>query len=158
MSMDRSGEGTASGGSGTFVGARVRNSANIALTTNVVTDLTFDTEDFDTDTIHSLVSNTGRLTCVTAGKYLIHGLVWFAANATSYRFVNIKVNGATNIASIQVDPTSVASVETAVEVTTTYDLIATDYVTLQAYQNTGGSLNILALANRSPVFEMFRIG
>ena len=68
------------------VGARVYNSTDFThnSTGNWVA-VTFDTERFDTDTIHSTSTNTSRLTINTGGKYLIGGAVTFTANATGQR-------------------------------------------------------------------------
>ncbi|KKL75014.1 hypothetical protein LCGC14_2059110, partial [marine sediment metagenome] len=75
------------------IGARVTNSAAITLTTTTDTGLTFDQEDYDTDTIHDTGSNTNRLTATTAGKYIITGAARFAANATGTRRLGIRLNG-----------------------------------------------------------------
>ena len=45
--------------------------------------------------MHSTVSNTGRITATTAGKYLIGGHIEFAANATGLRELYIRLNGTT---------------------------------------------------------------
>ena len=50
-------------------GARVYNTGNLTITNATETALTYNSEHFDTDTIHDTGSNTSRLTCKTAGKY-----------------------------------------------------------------------------------------
>lgn len=45
---------------------------NPDLTTNTWTLLSWDTEDADTEAIHSTVTNTSRLTAVTAGRYQVY--------------------------------------------------------------------------------------
>ena len=62
-----------------MVGARVHNSANISVSDSTWTSMTFDSERYDTDSIHSTASNTSRLTCVTAGKYLIIATLFLVA-------------------------------------------------------------------------------
>ena len=58
----------------TDIGARVYNDANISIPDNTETAVTFNTEEWDTDTIHDPSTNPERLTAKTAGKYLGHVL------------------------------------------------------------------------------------
>ena len=140
---------------GGVIAARVHNSANISLSNSTVTTLTFDSERFDTDTIHSTSTNTGRLTTKTAGKYLISATVQFATNTTGKRTLRLRVNGSTPIA----DTAITASGDSRdVTITTLWDLAADDYVELQALQDSGGALNVEAESNSSPEFMMARIG
>src|SRR3989304_1047524 len=141
---------------GGIIGARVYNSANISTTSGVAAVLTFDSERFDTDGIHSTSSNTSRLTCVTAGKYIITGNVMWASNTVGRRQLKIVLNGATTIAFM--DETAHQTFEHAETITTIYDLAVGDYVELHAYQDSTGLLNVLNSANSSPEFSMMRIG
>jgi len=52
-------------------GCRLTNSASQALPASTITFLTFDTERFDTDNMHSPTVNTGRITIQTAGVYMV---------------------------------------------------------------------------------------
>jgi hypothetical protein len=139
----------------TALGARVYNDANISINNDTTTTLTYNSERFDDDTIHSTASNTGRLTCVHAGTYLITANVCFAANATGCRMVLFLLNGATEIARHRVSAASAGA--TVLSLTTTYKLAATDYVQCRGYQNSGGALNVEYQANYSPTFGMVRI-
>jgi len=139
---------------GDVIRARVRNSANLTIGTGAWTSLTFDSERWDTDGIHSTVSNTGRLTCVTEGTYSIIGNVRFASNATGYRAVRIYLNGATVIAEVFLP--AVSGQPTVMAVGTQYELDAGDYVELQVLQNSGGDLNVEVAAAYSPEFMMGR--
>lgn len=143
---------------GRFVGARAYNSGNLTIATATATVLTLDSERWDTDTIHSTSSNTGRLTCNTAGYYAIWGSVYWAASATSYRQVNIQLNGTTNIVVVRDETNTISSDPMMQDISTVYQLSATDYVELVVRQETGGNLNITAAANYSPEFAMHRIG
>jgi hypothetical protein len=137
---------------------RVYNDANISIPDNTLTVLTFNTERFDTGALHSTSANTSRLTCVTAGKYLITGNVQWAFNATGDRMLEVLLNGATSIAKQQVEPVSGTNLLTVQVVTTVYHLAAADYVELRVYQNSGGALNAQVAANYSPEFGMSFIG
>ena len=137
-------------------GARVYNSANISVPNENQTALTFDSERYDTDTIHDLVTNTGYLTCVTAGKYIISGSLRYATNSNGQRQTSIRLNGTTYIAANKSDACS--SGRTSVSVNTIYILAVDDYVELMALQNRGGALNVEVVGNFSPEFSIQRIG
>lgn len=138
------------------VGARVHNNAPITLTTGVPTALTFNSERFDSGSVHSTSVNTSRLTAPVAGTYDIKGHASFAANATGVRNLDIRLNGTTVIAS-QLQPAA-SGIITTVSVPTTYQLAANDYVELVAFQSSGGDLNVNAAGNYSPEFVMYRLG
>jgi hypothetical protein len=134
--------------------ARVYNNANISHATSATFQaLTFNSERWDSDEIHSTSSNTGRLTCNTAGLYLITGHIEFAANATGNRGARIRLGGSTNIASA-LRPAATGGDISDVSVAVTYRLAETEYVELLSYQSSGGALNVLSSANFSPEFSM----
>jgi hypothetical protein len=140
-------------------GARVHNAADITVSNSSNQYLTFDSELFDTDTIHDVGSNTGRLTAKTAGKYIIgfHGV--FAAHATGYREATLQVNHTTAIADVVLYPGGANQVR--LNLTTVYDLAQNDYVEVYVYQNSGGNLTLYGnntTPNYSPHFWMQRIG
>lgn len=102
--------------------------------------VTFDTEDIDNDNMHSTVTNTERLTAVTAGRYELGGGVSYPANGTGTResdwFVNSTVvNGGG--ASI---PGSAAAALYVASRSISVFLNVGDFVTLGAFQNSGGAL------------------
>jgi hypothetical protein len=132
---------------------RVYHSANQVITNNTFAALAFNTERFDTDVIHDTSTNNSRLTCKTAGKYQITGHALFAANATGYRQIAIRLGGATYLAA-QGIPSIGASDDHNLSVTTLYSLAVNDYVELMAFQTSGAGLNVLASGNFSPEFGM----
>lgn len=134
---------------------RVYNTAAIVLTTGVAKVLTFDSERWDTASIHSTSANTSRLTAPIFGLYAGVGHVRFAASAVGIREISVSVNGATTIA-IQDVPALAAGV-TIMSIPFEYELAAGDYVELVAFQNSGGNLNVEVAANYSPEFAMSRI-
>jgi hypothetical protein len=138
------------------VGARVYNSANISLAHGAEVVLTFDSERYDTDTIHSTSTNTERLTCQTAGVYLIIASVQIQGNAGgAARQVMIRLNGTTNLCNTR---QVFNAADSNLSVSTIYELSATDYVTVVCYQDSGGALNAEAAGNIAPEFMMQRIG
>jgi hypothetical protein len=135
---------------------RVYRSTNQSITTATSTAITFNSERFDTDAMHDVVTNTDRITINTAGLYVISGNVTFDTSATGIRELTIELNGTTAIARLSVgnrsDNYNIASVTCA------YKLAATDFVKLVVYQTSGGALNVLSQANFSPEFSAVWVG
>lgn len=134
--------------------ARVYRTSNQSINDSTLTAIAFDSEAFDTDTIHDTVSNTERLTCKTAGKYQINGTLLWASNAVGYRSVYIYLNGAATIA-VQQGPT-ISGISVFQTVSTIYDLAVNDYVELRGFQTSGGALNV-TFQTGLPAFQMARV-
>ncbi len=139
----------------TAISARAYNSGFQTLTTSTDTTLLFDSERWDTDTIHSTTTNTGRLTCNTAGIYTIAANVSFANNATGLRLVKIVLNGATVICLDM--RAALSGSDTHMALSTQYNLAAGDYVECVAWQSSGGNLNTVVTGNASSEFSMVRV-
>lgn len=137
--------------------ARAYHNAAQSISSGVSTALAFNSERYDTDTIHDTSTNNSRLTCKTAGVYQITGHVEWAANATGYRNAVIRIGGSTEIAN-QLVPAMTGGIVTGQTVTATYTLAVNDYVELVVSQNSGSSINVQSSANYSPEFEMVRLG
>ena len=135
---------------------RAYNDAAIAIPNNSSTALTFNSERWDTDTIHDTSTNPGRLTCTTAGIYHIYGHLDIAGDATGYRSATIRLNGTTIIAAVTLDANGTDPVR--ISISTEYSLAATNYLEISLYQNSGGDLNVNATANYSPEFGMTYLG
>ncbi len=130
---------------------RVYNSAAIShATSGTAQALTFNSERYDTDTMHSTSVNTGRITFTTAGTYDLFATVAWAANVTGFRQIYFRLNGTTIIAIASVMAITSAGEQTFQSLATTYAFAATDYVELVANQNSGGALNVVAVGNYSP--------
>ena len=137
--------------------ARVWNNGNIDPATSSWVTLTFDSERFDTDTVHSTVANTSRLTIPTNGDglYLIGGQVNFDASGTTTgeraMGVRILLNGATVLAeNLDVHSSVSGGSDLDVQIVTLYSLAATNYVELQVY--TVLDVDVQLVANTSPEF------
>ena len=122
--------------------------------------LNFNTETYDTDGFHDTVTNNTRLTVPSgkAGKYRIYGLVECASNATAHRSCNLRVNGATYIASVTQPAVTGVSNVTELYVATEYTLAVGDYVEFGVYQASGGALNSASNSDYSPCFGMSLLG
>ena len=144
----------------TNVGARVYNSAAISIPNNTATILTFNSERYDTDGLHSVSVNTDRLTCTRSGVHLISASIQFAAAAGGrrqlYFVVTPLLGGAAAVAAEQRTPIGVTAAD-QITISAIYSLSAGDYVQLVAYQNSGGALNVDAAPNYSPEFMMHRL-
>lgn len=139
----------------TDIGCRVYNSANISIANNTSASPTFDSERYDSDDMHSLVTNPGRITFTRAGKHLVIAHMQFASNATGIRQTIIRLNGTTNLAAVTTN--AVNGGATDLNVSTVYDFAINDFVDVVVYQNSGGALNISAAANYSPEFSAQRL-
>ncbi|NQW23332.1 MAG: hypothetical protein HQ475_07805 [SAR202 cluster bacterium] len=142
-------------GSGSDISARVYHSVNQSITNATDTALAFDSERWDTDVIHDTVTNNSRLTCKTAGKYIIVGSVRWTSNVTGVRNTFIRLNGTTWLA-FNMPDTNQGNVH-AITVSTIYDLAVNDYIELMVHQTSGGALNLEATGNYSPEFMMAKV-
>jgi hypothetical protein len=138
------------------IGARVYNNANLSIPDSSYTVLTFNSERYDTDDIHDTTANTSRLTCKTAGKFLIVAGIEFSGIATGRRIVRFLLNNVYEIVKFELGLSS-ANVFRATT-TTIYDLQVNDYLEVSVYQSSGAALDVLALGYYSPEFMIQRIG
>ena len=117
-------------------------------TTNMSTSGTasvilFDTEQYDTDSMHSTSSNTSRITCNAAGLYVVEATLGFAANATGFRRLDLRKNGgATPFAAVS--HAAAPTLSTGVSVTAEVQLSVGDYIEMFGTQTSGGALASVA--------------
>ena len=121
-------------------GARVYNSGNESISSGVATALTFDSEQFDTHAVHSVVSNTSQLVAVQGGVYTICGNVLWAGNSSGERTLQIRLNGSSILAGQQEDSVDTNPLPQAVA--TVYKAQVMDYFELVVTQTSGGPLNV----------------
>lgn len=121
---------------------RVYNAGANTLTTAVALALTFASEVYDNDGIHSTSVNTERLTCQTDGIYRAFASIQFAANATGVRQVSIRKNGTTDMVAHSANANSAGAHTIALGTEVT--LAVGDYLTCLAFQTSGGGLNVIA--------------
>lgn len=137
---------------------RVKRSGAQTIANSTNTDITWDQEDWDTDSMHSTSSNTNRLTCPTGmdGDWHVSFYVTWAQNAVGTRAVWFLVNGANpRWAGIET-VNSTASYGVAQAGGSVVRLAAGDYVTLQVVQFSGG--NLACINDVQNYFAMTRIG
>lgn len=139
------------------IGCRLSNSADITTTSGATKDLTFDTEYFDTDNMHSTATNTDRITVNTAGKYIVVGHARWENADNGRRQIAFVLNGVTFLAVQALGAVPSASLFSMQSLSTFYDFSADDYITMQVIQTSGSSLDVLAVGDYSPVFGAWRL-
>ena len=122
--------------------AFVYQTATTTTTTSATSTILFDTEQYDTDTMHSTSSNTGRITATTTGLYHVTGQICMASNATGTRTILIIKNGTTTLASDRLH--SVVATNAYLDTACDVQLTAGDYVELAMIQTSGGNLATVA--------------
>lgn len=121
------------------------------------TALTFNTEAWDDDEMHSLVTTTDRLAIHTAGVYLIGAQVRFAANMIGTREMQIRMNGSTTLALADCLATAQANGLVYLNLVTFWKLMVGDYLSVVVYQASGAALNVESAGACSPAFMAARI-
>lgn len=133
--------------SSAFVGCSLLNSGSYTISNATNTNLTFDTELYDTDGFHSTSANTDRITIPSGkdGKYLITAAVAFDSNATGERSMRLMKNGSTADDNNRVWAGFGSSAgNTTMTIARIVDAVAGDYFTLRVYQSSGGNRTIVA--------------
>ena len=137
------GELNVAGGGATDIRVHVKHSIDQSIPTGGGGQaIVFDTEVFDTDTMHSTVSQTSRLTINTTGTYLITCEFQFASGGTGTRQGFILLNSATVISEEIVPPDGTANDWLGTQ--TLWELTATNYVECFAFQDSGLAKNVRA--------------
>lgn len=129
----------------TDIGARVFNTLLTSIPNETDVSLSFNTERWDTDAIHNPdlsdpSARPTRLTCRTAGTYLMFGHISFAPNATGRRYIAIRANGGQDLALQSTAALPMGS--TVLSVVTVTTLAVNDYVELYVRQGSGGPLDV----------------
>lgn len=142
----------------TIPACRAFNSTPFSVPDSTFTAVTFDSERFDTDDIHSDGTNTSRFTCNTPGIYLLGFNAAFATNPANDAYCGLRLNGSTFIgfSGVVLDPVSAHA--SIAFVTTVFGLAAADYVEAIAYQSSGSAINLSASGDYSPEAFMVRVG
>jgi hypothetical protein len=135
------------GSSATLVAVRAYNDGAQAIPNNASTAITFNTNAFDSNSVHSTATNPSRFTVPVGlgGKWRISYKVCFAANATGVRISFLRKNGVDdthNIIGSAVFMPPNGTLNTTNTTTITENLVAGDYVELFIYQTSGGALNV----------------
>lgn len=119
---------------------RVYRTTTQSINNNTLTAVTFDAERFDTDTMHSTVTNTGRITFTTAGIYVVSFSGGLAA-ASDYTLVEmmIRKNGSSILANSTMGTWANATDGPQCATTTIYKFAAADYVEALVFHVNSGA-------------------
>lgn len=133
------------GGAAAFAGASVYTSSAVSIPNGTLTTVTWNAEDFDTNSYHSTSVNTGRLTVPSAGKYLINVMIgWDTTANTTTKTISLRKNGSDILKSNGLGTGSDYQSQNLQYIASAS---ASDYFEVLAYQVTGGAINILQNAN-----------
>lgn len=127
---------------------RVYNTTTQTIPNAALTTLTFNSERWDSQAMHSTVSNTSRLTVASgwAGQYLFGAHVSWAVSSGTDRGIWILLNGGTILIG-GTSETGTGALNSSMEITTLYSAVAGDFFDLQVYQASGGNLATWAGSN-----------
>jgi hypothetical protein len=133
---------------------RVTRTVNQTIHSDTFTKLNFNSEYYDTASIHSNSSNISRLTAPVSGIYEVTAqLHWGPALFGGERALILLKNGA-DIAEHAVHADTAASNAPDTNVTTMVRLAAGDFVEAEVHQTSGADVTILPRPDFSPVFSM----
>lgn len=132
-------------GTNSFRGCEAYISANVSTSDSSFKTINLNTENFDTDTIHSNVTNNSRLTVPSGATYVrLYAQIGWATNSTGKRTIVIQKNGSSNYngyLSTSGDAGSggviYLNVQGIVQVT------GGDYFEMLAFQSSGGALDVI---------------
>jgi hypothetical protein len=135
---------------------RLTHNANQNVVSGTPKVLDFNTEAYDTDTMHDPATNPSRITCKTAGKYALSACAIFDATAfAGIRRLYFQLNGSTYIAVSGEEGT--VGKYSILSIATDYLLAVNNWVELVA-EVSGGNGAIVAAGAYSPVFCAHQIG
>jgi hypothetical protein len=127
-------------GAGAVIAVRAEKSGTQSLTTATETTITSWTE--TQDSTSSFDASTGVFTAPVAGTYKIDGVIAIGSNATGFRYAAVFKNGA--IYNYGPGTAPPASNDSGAVFTAQVPMIAGETLSVKAYQNSGGSLNVSA--------------
>jgi hypothetical protein len=125
----------------TFVGASAYMNTTVAIPNATNTFVAFADESFDTNSIHSTVTNNTRMTIPTgyAGKWLINGSILWQTGSSTQRSIGLYKNG--GYYGIW-DMTPASSGTQTQTMSVVLSLAVNDYIEMMVYQGSGGNLNL----------------
>jgi len=126
-----------------FSGVSVKSSALQSISNATATAVTFNQENFDTDSFHDNATNNTRITIPTGkgGYYLINGSCTLDTSATTgNHYLYVRKNGTGNALAGSLQAVNRPAIGV---VNFVANLAAGDYIELMVYQNTGSSQNTL---------------
>ena len=132
------------------IGCRAYHNTTQTIAHVTSTNFSLNAERYDTDNNHDTSSNNSRLTCKTAGKYIIVGNIEYGADIGDVRALEIYLNGETLIGYLTTNAynLSTAGFPIRMVVASIWNLVVNDWVELRGYQNSGSTITIPASTGR----------
>lgn len=135
------------------IGCRVYNSAAISVASLTLQTLTLDSSHWDTDSMHSTVTNTSRITFKHAGKYFVGGGISYSANAGgTFRGALIGLNGGITYLCRTIAPVFGGTDGVPLNLNCVYNFAVNDYIELIAYHDAGVAINVASAFPWTPEF------
>jgi hypothetical protein len=145
----------------TVPAARAYSSVNVTVADSSVNPalhiVPFNSESFDTDNLHDLTTNNGRLTATRAGIYVISANVEWCNNSLGFRTTSILLGENGVMGQSRIDAAT-DGFHTSQSVTAILDLPADAYVQLGLQQGSGGDLCTLVTSDGNPTLAMTWVG
>lgn len=132
------------------LGVRVYDSANLIIPDNTWITLTFDSERSDVHNMHSLITNTGRITFPVEGWAVVSGNIAWSNDNAGRRDFRVRLNGTDTIAQVTTR-NSGGNTNEVQALSTNYYFSQNDYVELQA-RRTSSAVRVDAIPQYSPEF------
>lgn len=136
-----------------MIGALVRRTTAQSIATATWTTIEFDAEVRDDGGLHDTGSNTGRLTAPVDGWYHVTGAAEFASNGSGGRWLRLRLNGTTIVRRIN-KLSNAGGNPDGHDISLSRYLAAGDYIELQAFQDSGGNLDVTTEDPFAPNFSM----
>lgn len=150
-------DGTGGGSSTEAPRASAYSNSSQTIPDSAWTAVAFGAERYDTDNIHSLVTNTTRFTAQTSGVYDIKANIGITTSTLSSTYVSVRLNGSTYIAT-NYPYNAAGNITQTIPVSVSYELSAGDYVEVVIWQNSGSSATVPAAGSYYPQsFSMEKI-
>ena len=133
------------GGTPTLHGCKVYANAVQAIGSGANTVITFNLEEWDTDSLHSTVSNTSRITIPTglAGKWrFAFQSFWNSSPGAGHLWLQKTSSGTTTNIRGSATVSASSTAQYTGPLVGEADLLVGDYVEVVAFQSTGGSVNL----------------
>lgn len=113
--------------------------------------VSFDTERWDTDTIHDNATNPTRLTATRAGIYLVTLNLKWDANTTGVREIHVGLGGSTSVYASDAQTANTMGGSYYQNIATVMNLAATEWVAFYVLQSSGGNLDLVSGVNGNSV-------
>jgi hypothetical protein len=131
-------------------GCRIFNDSDLSAPNATDYVLSFNSERWDTDTMHNPALNPERITINTAGVYVLSLHMQLGFDAGGYRTSFMRINGATIIGLASI--VGSASLDQQLALATIWKFAQNDYVEALLHQTSGITLGIQSTTARSPEF------